>query len=87
MYHTHLTASNINWIAGDPPEKIKNITAKIRYRSKDTSCKINYRTNDILVEFENPQFAVAPGQSIVFYDQAICLGGGFIETRGNKNIL
>ena len=64
-----------------------NITAKIRYRSKDTLCKINYRSNDILVEFETPQFAVAPGQSIVFYDQDICLGGGFIEKRGNKNIL
>ena len=87
LYHTHLTASNMNWISGNPPEKNKNITAKIRYRSKDTLCKINYRSNDILVEFETPQFAVAPGQSIVFYDQDICLGGGFIEKRGNKNIL
>ena len=87
LYHTRLTASNVNWISGDPPNHNQNITAKIRYRSNDTSCQINYRPNDILIDFERPQFAVAPGQSIVFYDQDICLGGGFIETRGNKNIL
>ena len=83
LYHTRLTASNVNWISGVPPQASQNITAKIRYRSNDTSCQINYRSNDILIDFEQPQFAIAPGQSIVFYDQNVCLGGGFIETRGN----
>jgi tRNA-specific 2-thiouridylase len=83
LYHTRLTASNVNWISGVPPQENQNITAKIRYRSNDTSCQINYRSNDILIDFEQPQFAIAPGQSIVFYDQNVCLGGGFIETRGN----
>tara|TARA_B110000495_G_scaffold182211_1_gene177581 strand:- start:4339 stop:5415 length:1077 start_codon:yes stop_codon:yes gene_type:complete len=83
LYHTRLTASNVNWISGVPPQESQNITAKIRYRSNDTSCQINYRSNDILIDFEQPQFAIAPGQSIVFYDQNVCLGGGFIETRGN----
>jgi tRNA-specific 2-thiouridylase len=83
LYHTRLTASNVNWISGVPPQESQNITAKIRYRSNDTSCQINYRSNDMLIDFEQPQFAIAPGQSIVFYDQNVCLGGGFIETRGN----
>jgi tRNA-specific 2-thiouridylase len=53
----------------------------------DTSCQINYDTQNVFIEFEIPKFAVAPGQSIVFYDQDICIGGGFIESRANKNIL
>ena len=38
------------------------------------------------IEFENPKFAIAPGQSIVFYSGNTCIGGGYIETRSNKNI-
>ena len=37
-------------------------------------------------EFKNPKFAIAPGQSIVFYAGNTCIGGGYIETRSNKNI-
>ena len=39
----------------------------------------------ILVEFERPQYAIAPGQSIVFYNNNYCLGGGIIESRYNEN--
>jgi tRNA-specific 2-thiouridylase len=36
------------------------------------------------VLFELPQRAITPGQSVVFYDVDICIGGGIIETRGNN---
>jgi tRNA-specific 2-thiouridylase len=36
------------------------------------------------VLFDKPQRAITPGQSIVFYDEEICIGGGIIETRGNN---
>lgn len=87
LYHKHVKASKVNWISGSPPDSNADITAKIRYRSLDTSCQINYDTQNVFIEFEIPKFAVAPGQSIVFYDQDICIGGGFIESRANKNIL
>ena len=65
------------------PEK-DNLHAKIRYRAKDTSCKIiDLNPNNLEVEFEQPCFAIAPGQSIVFYDKDICLGGAIIESYSN----
>ena len=85
LYHSFLTASNINWISGIPPTKNQNITAKIRYRSKDTACKIITQSDSIIVEFNTPKFAIAPGQSIVFYNNDICIGGGIIESRSNSN--
>ena len=84
LYHSYLTASNTNWISGTPPIDVQNITAKIRYRSKDTSCRITTRSDNILVEFDTPKFAVTPGQSVVFYNNDICIGGGIIESRSNS---
>ncbi len=84
LYHSSLTASNTNWISGLPPINNQNITAKIRYRSKDTACKIITKSDNIFVEFDTPKFAVAPGQSIVFYNNDICIGGGIIESRSNS---
>ena len=83
LYHSFLTASNINWISGSSPGENDIITSKIRYRSKDSSCKIKKESDSILVEFDSPQFAIAPGQSIVFYHNDVCIGGGIIEARSN----
>ena len=80
LYHTKLTASNIHWISGNPPTA-KNLKAKIRYRGREKPCAIeNLNDNMISVTFEEPCFAIAPGQSIVFYENNICLGGALIET-------
>ena len=61
-----------------------NITAKIRYLSKESNA-ILYKISENLykVEFEEPQRAVTEGQSIVFYDINIVLGGGII-TKNHK---
>ena len=83
LYHSYLTATNINWISGSSPGENDIITSKIRYRSKDSGCKIKKQSDSILVEFDSPQFAVAPGQSIVFYHNDVCIGGGIIENRSN----
>tara|TARA_B110000263_G_scaffold49098_1_gene40950 strand:- start:4070 stop:5161 length:1092 start_codon:yes stop_codon:yes gene_type:complete len=84
LYHTFLTASSINWISGSAPLSESKITAKIRYRSRDASCRIIEKAKNILVEFDSPQFAIAPGQSIVFYNNDVCIGGGIIESRSNS---
>ena len=81
LYHRFLTTSQAHWISGSEPIK-EVLTAKIRYRTKDAICRlIEKNKNSLIVEFNEPQFAITPGQSIVFYDKEICLGGAVIETR------
>ena len=83
LYKKRLDGSNINWISGVEPSK-RRLKAKIRYRMKDASCTIIEQTSKIIkVEFDNPQFAIAPGQSIVFYDENKCLGGAIIDNAYN----
>lgn len=53
--------------------------AKIRYRQSDEACEITRQDDGaLLVTFENPQRAITPGQSAVFYDEDVCLGGATI---------
>ena len=83
LYHKRLKASNPHWISKKAPEK-DSLHAKIRYRANDMPCKIiDLDTDNLEVEFEYPCFAIAPGQSIVFYDKDICLGGAIIESYSN----
>ena len=83
LYHRSLSCSHFHWISGEIPES-KLLSAKIRYRAQDAPCKIKVTSEQsISVVFEKPQFAIAPGQSIVFYGQDICLGGAIIDSRWN----
>jgi tRNA-specific 2-thiouridylase len=72
-------AQDAHWIADDPPMNF-NIAAKIRYRQDDAFCNfisLNGKNNFVL-NYENPQWAVTPGQYAVLYEQNVCLGGGVI---------
>ena len=75
-----LIASNVNWISGQKPNFPLTCKAKNRYRQSDQECTI-YQHDDkhVKVKFENQQRAVTPGQSVVFYQDNVCLGGGIIE--------
>ena len=50
-----------------------------RYRQPDQMCRIFLENDCVKVIFEEPQRAVTLGQSVVFYDGDICLGGGVIN--------
>ena len=83
LYQYCLTASQLHWISGKAPQN-KTINAKIRYRANDAICKITDLTdNKISVKFAEPRFAIAPGQSVVFYDGDVCLGGAVIDKAFN----
>lgn len=77
LFKASLTAKDLTWISGKAPTK-RTLQAKIRYRQTASPCTLTVQDNTLKVEFEHPQRAVTPGQSIVFYDDEVCLGGGII---------
>lgn len=82
LYSTGLTASGVNWIAGQDqlPQGPFKCTAKFRYRQPDQGVTVTAREDGTLfVQFDEPQKAITPGQAVVFYDGEVCLGGGIIE--------
>ena len=79
LFSSELTAINLNWISGTQPELPYQCKAKVRYRQSDQACTISKnKDGTIKVSFNQPQRAVTPGQSVVFYDGDVCLGGGII---------
>ncbi len=65
----------------EPPAFPCRLMAKTRYRQPDQACQVSKIADDRLqVTFDQPQRAITPGQSIVFYQDDICLGGGIIES-------
>lgn len=82
LYHDQLKADQLHWIGGTAPDNLYGLAAKIRYRQADQICEIPDLSSDACtVQFERPQFAVTPGQSIVFYQGDECLGGAIINSR------
>lgn len=72
--------TDVNWIAGSPPSKTKDCTVRIRYRHEAAPARIEHLDNNrTLVTFQEPQFAITPGQAGVIYDGDEVLGGGWIE--------
>jgi len=81
LYAPRLLATQIHWMNHPPPSLPFACHAKIRYRQADQACRIVSIEGDrVLVEFDQPQRAITPHQSIVFYVGDHCLGGAMIET-------
>ncbi|HEU4845246.1 MAG TPA: aminomethyltransferase beta-barrel domain-containing protein, partial [Burkholderiaceae bacterium] len=73
-----LRADQASWIAGTPPAP-RALSAKTRYRQADVACTVTPDGEaNFALQFEQPQWAVTPGQSAVLYDGDVCLGGGII---------
>lgn len=76
----HLTARQVNWIAGEPPSAAISAEIKIRYRAVPMPAMVTPLANDrVQIRFDGPLRDITPGQSAVFYDGDVCLGGGLIE--------
>ena len=88
LFNRRLNASQLTWTHHQPEQFLQyaedELTAKVRYRQNDQVCKIDSVTHkQITLTFQNPQRAIAPGQSVVLYHKEVCLGGGIIDTAYN----
>lgn len=80
LYKSQLICEQVNWITGSAPKE-KHCLAKTRYRQADQTCEVTPLSDGrYQVNFETPQRAITPGQSVVFYQADVCLGGGIITT-------
>ncbi|PIY32432.1 MAG: tRNA 2-thiouridine(34) synthase MnmA, partial [Candidatus Infernicultor aquiphilus] len=80
LYQDQLIIKDLNFISDDKLADSKKVEVKIRYNSKKSPATISsYQDNKILINFEKPQRAITPGQSAVFYQGDIVLGGGIID--------
>ena len=84
LYHNSLIADDIHWVDSPPIESF-SCSAKIRYRQTSQICKVSLNDDQtIKVDFIESQRAITPGQSVVFYDGDICLGGSVIKSKSNE---
>ena len=88
LMSNELKAYKLDWIDGLPPVDVFSdeglaCMEKSRYRQPDQACRVfatNADGSEVRVVFDEPQRAVTPGQSAVFYIDEVCLGGGVIES-------
>ncbi len=79
LYCQTLRAADLSWI-GPAPEPGRCYGAKTRYRQRDATCEVvHIDEGELRLRFDQPQWAVTPGQSVVLYDGENCLGGGVIQ--------
>jgi len=80
LHSTTLWSQRVHWIAGAPPAARFACRAQTRYRQPEEPCQVNVEDSGrAIVRFERPQRAVTPGQSLVLYQDDVCLGGAVIE--------
>lgn len=80
LMRTTLIADSVNWQAIDRPTGPVRADVKIRYKHRSASATITPTDErSVTITFDEPQRAITPGQSVVFYDDEIVLGGGIIR--------
>ena len=80
LYEREVMIRDFHWITGDAPEGEYRCSAKIRYKHKEQPATVTPLEGGFAkVVFDEPQRAITPGQSAVFYDGEVVLGGGIIK--------
>ena len=80
LYSKTLCADDYTWVSTRPSEREIRVEAQIRYRHKPASGTLTVVSADtVCFEFDDPQWAITPGQALVCYDGEKVLGGGWIR--------
>ena len=81
LERTTLTASGVNWVSTeDAPAAWIPVTSQIRHRHVPAPGRVRALENARAeIEFDTPQSAVTPGQAVVFYQDEVVVGGGWID--------
>ena len=90
LFSKGLIANQLHWVDRQELAAPIKCTVKTRYRQDDVACIVSplekkssqhaEASLEYQIDFTEPQSSVTPGQSVVFYQDDICLGGGIINT-------
>lgn len=88
LYADGFWAGQLNWLVGEKRFDGQEVMAQIRYNALAVKARVNLAKNHrVRVDFVEPQKAVTPGQSVVFYDRDVVLGGGIIEEAITASVI
>ena len=80
LYADTLVAKDLNYVSMEKPDKSLNVQAKIRQNHSPQDAElIPLEGGGSKIVFKKPQLSITKGQSVVFYDEDIVLGGGVID--------
>lgn len=84
LYARRFRVEPMNWMSYDGVAGLPaGITAKVRYNMPDRPCALEQGADGLWGTFEEPERAITPGQSAVFYHGDLVVGGGIVEEVGN----
>jgi len=83
LYRDELSVSGLNWVAIDTLLEPLKVEARLRHRHQEADAEVSPLNEDkVHVKFREPQMAITPGQTVVFYGGDVVIGAGTIEKKG-----
>ena len=80
VMHKSAVVTGVRWLARESADRPVRLQAKIRYNHDAAACLASPAgAGEVAVTFDEPQFAITPGQIAAFYDGEELIGGGWIE--------
>lgn len=76
LWKTEINLTSVHFINEQPKEGIYKV--RVRHRAPLVDALLTYVDNDVLIKLVNPERSIATGQSVVIYDNLVCLGGGIV---------